>query len=178
MTQPSTSTDDATSAEGRTFVILAAAAGFTAWELGFDWGAFENIDHRRFWAVWILCTVALVAGYLFPDPELERAWRFRWMLALPSIWLVTDLLSVGTGETITTILLVLSVVTLPMALYLIAELMVGDFFNLTRRSRVALIALVLVIFLVGLYVGTGNDRFLTCEDFERSGDFQPENCAD
>lgn len=164
--------------EGRTFVLLAAGAGFAAWELGFDLGAFDNIDHRRFWAVWILCTVALVAGWLFPDPDLATAWRFRWVLATPSLWLITDLVDVGTGATATSILIVLSVLTLPLALYVIAELLAGDFFKLQRRTQLVLVALVGLIFVTGWYVGNGNDRFITCQDFERAGDFVPENCYD
>ena len=164
--------------EGRTFVILAAGAGFVAWDLGFDLGAFDNIDHRRFWAIWILCTIALVAGWLFPDPDLVKAWRFRWILAIPSLWLITDLIDVGTGAAATTVLIALSVLTLPLAFYVIAELLAGDFFRLQRRTQAVLVALVGLIFVTGWYVGNGNDRFVTCEDFERAGDFQPANCYD
>lgn len=169
---------ESASAEGRTFVLLAAGAGFAAWEVGFDLGAFNTIDHRRFWAIWILCTVALVAGALFPDPDLAKAWRFRWVLAIPSLWLLSDVAQVGTGQTATSILVVLSVMTFPLALYVIAELLAGDFFRLQRRSQMALVGLVALIAATGWYVGNGNDRFLTCEDFERAGDFQPENCWD
>lgn len=178
MSDETTTQSDTSTAEGRTFVLLAAGAGFAAWELGFDLGAFDNIDHRRFWAVWILCTIALVAGWLFPDPDLAKAWRFRWILAIPSLWLITDLIEVGKGATATTILIALSVLTLPLALYVIAELLAGDFFRLQRRTQGVLVALVALIFVTGWYVGNGNNRFITCQDFERAGDYQPENCYD
>ena len=48
--------------------------------------------------------------------------------------------------------------------------------SLASMSRRAVSALVIGIFLVGLYVGVGHDRFITCEDFARAGDYVPENC--
>jgi hypothetical protein len=32
------------------------------------------------------------------------------------------------------------------------------------------------VFVVGWYVGDGHERFLTCRDFERAGEYVPGNC--
>ena len=89
--------------EARTFVVLAIGAGFTAWDLGFDLGAFDTIDHRRFWAIWILCTVALVASYLFRDAELEPIGRWRFVFIVPTLWLVADFLLTQEDNTATVV---------------------------------------------------------------------------
>ena len=47
---------------------------------------------------------------------------------------------------------------------------------MTDAQELAAAATVLCIAGAGWYVGNQNDRFLTCDDFERSGDFQPDNC--
>ena len=50
------------------------------------------------------------------------------------------------------------------------------YFELGRRTQAAVVLTIAVIGACGLYVGANNDRFVTCRDFERSGDYQPENC--
>lgn len=163
--------------EARTFVVLAVGAGFTAWDLGFDLGAFDTIDHRRFWAIWILCTIALVASYLFRDAELDLIGRWRFVFIVPTLWLAADFLLTDDNGAATIVLSVLSVATLPVAIYMLFRLLAGDFFALQRRSQIVLMALTIAIFLVGLYVGAGHERFLTCDDFARAGDYVPTDCA-
>lgn len=163
--------------EARTFIVLAVAAAFTTWDIGFDLGAFDNINHRHIWAIWILCTVALATSLLFRGTELQRIGHWRIVLAVPSLWLFADFTLTGNSEAITTVLTVISAATIPVALYVLLGLLAGDFFTLTRRSQTALIALTLAVFIVGIYVGTGHDRFLTCDDFARAGDYIPQDCA-
>jgi len=73
-------------------VVLAIGGGLTAWDLGFDLGAFDTIDHRRFWAIWILCTIALAASHLFRDAELESIGLWRFVFIVPTLWLLADFL--------------------------------------------------------------------------------------
>lgn len=163
--------------EARTFIVLAIAAGFTSWDVGFDLGAFDNIDHRRVWAIWILCTVAFVTSFLFASAELEQIRKWRWVLAVPSLWLVADFFLVSGSDTIVIALIIVSIATLPIALYVLVRLFAGDFFTLGRRSQIVLVAMSAVILCTGMYVGAGHVRFLTCEDFARSGDFVPTDCV-
>lgn len=180
MTSNTVATGDPSSpdrTEARTFVVLAIGGGFTAWDLGFDLGAFGTIDHRRFWAVWILCTIALVASYLFRSAELESIGRWRFVFLVPTLWLLADFLLTDDSGAVTVVLSLVSVATLPVAVYLLFQLLAGDFFALRRRPQLVLAALTVGIFLVRLYVGQGHERFLTCDDFERVGDYVPANCT-
>lgn len=171
-------TEHSQAREARTFVVLAVAAGFTAWDLGFDLGAFENVDHRRFWAIWLLCTIALVASYLFRDTDFGRIGQWRLVLAVPSVWLVLDLVVIDDNPTVAFVLIAISAIAVPLALMLLVELLAPDFFTLAIPRQLALAGLVVAIFAVGLYVGSSHERFLTCTDFARAGDFVPENCVD
>ncbi|MEM7337141.1 MAG: hypothetical protein AAF467_00765 [Actinomycetota bacterium] len=163
--------------EARVFVVLAIGGGFPAWDLGFDLGAFDNVDHRRYWAIWVLCTVALAASYLFRKTDFGQIGQWRWVLAVPSLWLIIDLAYLEENTVLTSGLLVLSAFTVPLALVLLARLLVGDFFRLSSTTQLALGALLVGIFAVGLYVGSNHPRFLTCDDFARAGDFVPEGCT-
>ena len=53
-----------------------------------------------------------------------------------------------------------------------------EFFALARRDQISVLLLVAMLGIFGWYVGQNNDRFVTCRDFIRMGDYVPENCAD
>lgn len=162
----------------RTFVVTTTGASLAAFNLGFDLGAFENIDHRKIWAMWVLCTVALVASFLFRDDDYQLGGRWRLVLAVPSLWLIADFFDASFDPTVVFVLLITSLLSLPFALYILIRLVAGDFIALPNRLRVALVATALVIFCVGWYVGDGHPRFLTCDDFALAGDFTPTNCVE
>ena len=44
-------------------------------------------------------------------------------------------------------------------------------------GSIGVLAVVVVIGVAGWYIGSNNDRFLTCDDFKVAGSDQPENCA-
>lgn len=163
-------------AAARTFVVAATGAGIAAFNLGFDLGAFSNIDHRRYWSVWVICTVALAASFLFRNADYRLGGRWRLVLVIPTIWLVADaaLITAWSGVVIT--LAIVSVAALPFALYVLADLLAGEYFRFPPRLRWALGILATGIFFVGLSVGNSHPRFLTCEDFARAGEFEPEDC--
>jgi hypothetical protein len=59
----------------------------------------------------------------------------------------------------------------------IARLLGSDLFALSRREQIVTFAVVVLLGLTGFYVGTTNERFLTSRDFERAGDYIPQDCA-
>ncbi len=169
--------DASISPEARTFVVTTIGASLAAFNLGFDLGAFENIDHRKIWAIWVLCTVALVSSYLFRDRDYRLGGHWRLALAVPSLWLIADFVFATSSEAVVVVLLVVSLATLPFALYILVRLIAGDFVALTARLRIALIVTALGVFAVGWYVGNDHPRFMTCDDFALAGEFVPENCT-
>lgn len=61
---------------------------------------------------------------------------------------------------------------------MIARLLAPDYFTLPgRRIKAAVVATVAVIAVAGYLVGRYNYRFLTCEEFEITGEHPPANCA-
>ncbi len=175
MTDAETTEDLTISPAARTFVVTAIGASLAAFNLGFDLGAFENVDHRKIWAIWVISTVALVASYLFRDSDYHLGGQWRFVLLVPSLWLIADVL-IADGSAVIA-LLVLSIMTLPFAGYILIRLVAGDFVSLTPRLRTALVVTAVGVFAVGWYVGDGHARFLTCDDFARSGEFVPDNCT-
>jgi len=77
-------------AAARTFVVTGIGAGIAAFNLGFDIGAFSNFNHRRFWAVWVICTVALAASFVFRNADFRLGGHWRAVLTIPTVWLLAD----------------------------------------------------------------------------------------
>jgi hypothetical protein len=76
------------------------------------------------------------------------------------------------------ILIIATLVVLPFVVWVGARLLAPNYFTLPdRRAKVAVIAVVVVVALVGYALGRFNDRFLTCEDFQVAGDDLPTSCV-
>ena len=165
------------SAEARTFVVISVPASLAAWQLGFDLGAFESIDHRWVWNIWVLSVVALVSSFAFRGSGYHLARRWQVVLVLPSLSLAADYFLDSESSWIALVLALLSAATFPLALYLLARQLAGDFFTMRRRIQVVAATLVIGVFWVALLVGEAHPKFLTCDDFRTAGDFVPANCS-
>ena len=44
----------------RMFLVVTIAASLVAWDIGFDFGAFETVSYRRIFAVFVVSTVVLI----------------------------------------------------------------------------------------------------------------------
>ena len=160
----------------RTFVVTATGSSIAAFNVGFDLGAFGNIDHRKIWTLWIISTVALIASYLFRDSEYRLGWWWRLALLVPTLWIVIDAFVDDWESSAFGVLALLSLVALPLAIFVIVRLVGGQYFELTARLRVALVITTAGMFAAGVGIGWDNPRFLDCEDFRLAGEFEPENC--
>jgi len=161
----------------RTFVLLAAPGAIIAWQVSFEYGAFDTLDHQRVFSILVISAVVLAATFIAPDTGVVSSTWSRAILAVPLLTLLADMVLDTDSGTVSWVLDALVVLTLPYVLWVVARLMGVEFFGLPRREQVAAIALVVVIGVLGFYVGSNNERFLTCRDFERIGDYEPEGCA-
>ncbi len=169
--------DAVQTARVQTFVIVAAPASLVAWQVGFELGAFDVIDYSRIFAVFVLGAVVLAATFIAPDRGFVTSGWGRLVLALPLAYLLADMTSLTDSPVIRNTLGIAVVAIVPYIVWVAARLMGFEFFTLNVREQAATIVLVLLVGLTGLYVGANNDRFLTCRDFERTGDFVPEDCT-
>jgi len=162
----------------RTFVLVSAPAALAAWQVGFELGAFDVISYRRIFAVFVVSAVVLVATFIAPDSGFATSQRSRLILSLPLLYLAADITLLTESTLVVNLLGGAVLLTLPYVVWVAARLMGFEFFTLDRVEQLAVAGLVLMIGLLGWYVGAKNDRFLTCRDFERMGDFEPANCVE
>jgi hypothetical protein len=159
------------------FVAAAIPGALIAWNVGFELGAFDVVSYRRTFSIFVVCTVVLVATFVWPAGGLASSWWSRLILALPFVYIVSDALLLTDSATVSNVLTAALVLTLPYAVWVIARLLGSDLFALSRREQIVTFAFVVLLGLTGFYVGTTNERFLTCRDFERAGDYIPQDCA-
>ena len=119
----------------------------------------------------------LVATFVWPTPGSTTSWWSRTILALPAIYIAADALFLTESVVVANVLAIALVLTLPYASWVVAQMIGSDLFSLARREQLATVGVALAIGLMGFYVGVENDHFVSCRDFERMGDYVPDDCA-
>lgn len=173
-----TDADDEPTGITRTFMLVTIAGSLAAWEIGFDLGAFETVAYRRVFTVFVVSTVVLLTTFVRNDETLATSPFSRVILGLPLAYLFADLTFLTVSQTVVDLFNMAIVLTFPWTVYVIARLVDQDYFSLPRREQAIALVAVVLIGLAGFYVGASHERFLTCDDFARSGDFQPPNCTE
>ena len=175
-------------AEAKVFVISAIVLSTTVSYIAFWYGVFGTIFFDYLLYVWIAATAALLASLFIPQmetPPLKLPWRGRFILALPTVWLVLstfiDVEAYRPDSPGTWVLWVATLasafLTLPYLLYVIIVAVVPDIDRLTHtKLRVALLGILLVTGMAGFVIGKNHSLFLTCEDFKVGGHDIPANC--
>jgi hypothetical protein len=175
-------------AEAKVFVISAIALSATVANATFWFGVFGRIFFTHILYIWIAATAALLASFFIPrleTPLLILPWQGRFLLALPTCWLVlaalVDVDSYQPDSPATWALwiltLVSALVTFPYLLYVIILAVVPDIDRLTHPKLIgALLGILAVMGTAGYALGTHHDLFLTCENFKAGGHDIPENC--
>jgi hypothetical protein len=175
-------------AEAKVFVISAIVLSTTVSYIAFWYGVFGTIFFDYLLYVWIAATAALLASLFIPQmetPPLKLPWRGRFILGLPTVWLVLSIFidveayrpdSPGTWVLWVTTL-ASAFLTLPYLLYVIIAAVVPDIDRLKHtKLRVALLGIILVMAIAGFVIGKNHPLFLTCENFKVGGHDIPTHC--
>jgi hypothetical protein len=175
-------------AEAKVFVISAIALSATVSNAAFWYGVVGEIFFTHLLYVWVAATAALLASLFIPQmetPLLKLPWRGRFILALPTVWLVLaafiDVEAYRPNSPGTWVLWVVTLastfLTLPYLLYVIIVAVVPDIDRLTHtKLRVALLGILLVMGMAGFVIGKNHPLFLTCENFKVGGHDIPAKC--
>ena len=167
------------------FTLSAIAMSIAVWDVTFFLGVFDTVFFEKIFAIWVASTAALFASVFMPPPDLDLPinWTGRFVLILPTLWIVAGLvdnvgLSKAMADTATLwISILVALLTLPYMLYVVVLMTTPDLINLRSKSLVvALFGIVIFIGAMGFAVGRNNHLFLTCHDFRVSGNDLPARC--
>ena len=165
-----------TTAAARTFLLVTIAGSLTAWEIGFEYGAFDTVSYRRVFAVFIVSSVVLIATIVADDDTFATSVVSRAILGLPLLYLLADITFLTESQTVSDVLGIAVLASFPYTVWVVARILGTDYFTMPIKHQLVAAATVTCVAAAGWYVGDQNDRFLICSDFERVGDYQPTNC--
>lgn len=169
--------------EANTFTLTAVGGTITIWDTAFNLGVYNTIFFDKTYIILAISLVVFFVSLVLPDKYAPIKWWERIILIFPTMWLgfvlLFDLSVVGElGAILILIGLLAVVLCLPYCFYVISKIMNPELFSLqSRRLRVALIVILLGITTIGYFVGANHQLFLTCEEFEISGNYIPDNCT-
>ncbi len=181
-TTPSVSTE-----ESRAFVLSSIAVSTGLFSIAFYYGVFGTIFFEHLFYVWVASTVALAASLFVPPVDALPAfisWRGRFVLILPTfllIWLFFNdsaSMNIESGGWIDWILaLAIMGLTLPYLIFVLVMVAIPDVERLTNPTlRTAILAIAFLVVLSGYGIGRNHYHFISCFDFEVSGNYVPKNC--
>lgn len=169
--------------EIRTFVLGAIALSTATWTVAFNLGAYHTIFYRSIFIVWVTVSTIFLISLLVPEQDVPIPWWGKVLMLVPTVLVVLIPLhttSFGNQQlegfliAVSTIILI---ICLPYALYVAANVINADLLALPEaRLRIYLVLIVLVVGVIGFWMGANNHFFLNCGDFKIAGDDQPANC--
>jgi hypothetical protein len=176
--------DDERQRAHRAFGLVVVGMCVAVWWPAFTLGAWGDLFFDQMLTVWVAATAALVVVLVQPRSA-GRRWPRALALAVPSLWLALFFL-VGPDDADVDVVTVLvtafgalvGLVGIPFTLWTLCRVLWPDLFTaLRRRARWAVAAVVLAMAVASFLLGTAQNRFLTCEDFDVSGNSRPPGCV-
>lgn len=174
-------------AETRAFMLSTIAISTSVFSIAFFYGVFGTVFFEHLFYVWVASTVAMAASLFVPPVDGLPAlvsWRGRFVLLMPSLlmaWLFLsenpslDIASTGWFEW--ALALVVVGLSLPYLLLVLIIVAIPDVEQLKQpKLKAAILGICLATVGAGYVIGTHHFRFITCHDFEVSGNFVPNNC--
>jgi hypothetical protein len=166
----------------RTFILTCVALSYPAWDLGFQLGAFGRVFFEKILFVWAIATALLLA--LSVSPETRRSIPVKaWVAtAFPSVWILLALAAHAAPEELGIRYplffsgLLIYGICLPYVVYMVVSLLYPDLLKADNRYPRLVVAFFILFAALGYLAGRYHPFILTCEDFEVSGQFVPEDC--
>ncbi|MFF4547407.1 hypothetical protein ACFY1J_24785 [Streptomyces sp. NPDC001406] len=160
--------------------VAAASTGgsLVVWWPAFTLGAYNAVFFDAVLGLWAVATAVLLSGVI-----LRRRGAVPlggWLaLALPSVWVLLAILAPTTHGPpyLHYFEVVLTVVGAPMLAWLLSKILVPDYAELPLFHRLGAAGVTIALGVLAFLLGKFNYLFLTCADFDLSGNNTPPRCA-
>jgi hypothetical protein len=166
----------------RAFSLVVVGMSVAVWWPAFTLGAWGDLFFDQQLLVWVAATAAFFVVLLRPR-ALGRRWPTLLALAVPSLWLVLWFLDdATTRDVLTAVVTLLGVVVglvgIPFTLWALVRVIWPEIASdLPLRTRIGAIVIVAAIAVASFVLGVNENRFLTCQDFDLSGNSRPPGCV-
>ncbi|MEM6281931.1 MAG: hypothetical protein AAF787_07040 [Chloroflexota bacterium] len=169
----------------RNYVVVAVALSIATWDIAFNYGVYGVVFYHRYFIIWVICTATLLAALLLPQSQRPIGFWGALAIMIPSIWLVLILVLPGDAASthialrVTRVIVeIVTILTLPYISYLLLVIFQPQAIHIPWRLLLRLFAVIIAIGILGYVIGSNNHLFITCGDFEISGQDIPTNCRE
>lgn len=169
----------------RSAILISVACSFFAFDLGFEFGVHGTIYFEKVFFVWSVSLSMLLIFIIIPKKRLPVPPSLWIATAIPTLWVLiglaeraaTDELLIRHFLTVLGFVAVLGCI--PYLAIVLASVIYPDFTKMAGTlPKIGITVVIGVMVTVGYLVGSNHQRFLTCDDFELSGQYVPEDCRD
>jgi hypothetical protein len=165
----------------RAFFATTIAASVLVWDLTFSLGAYHTVFYYRLFQILVASTVLLLGTVVLRRDVRVRPWTLA-ILAIPLLWFINRAVApFGRGSdanhVVDTILIGLTLASLPFTLVALARILSPDYFALPAlRLKAAAVAIIVLVGVAGFLVGQFNYVFTTCHEYVIAGNDTPSDC--
>ncbi|MGW1545564.1 hypothetical protein [Streptomyces sp. NPDC002346] len=160
--------------------VIAGGGALAVWQPAFTLGAYNVIFYDQMLTLWAVSTAVMLTGLLVPTRRQHHGWVYWSCLALPTVWLVIAAVVPRSGswpgETLFLAGGILSIIGTPLLAWVLLQLLLFGETELTDRQRRTVVGVVVIVGGLAYALGEFNHVFLTCGDFDISGNSVPSGC--
>ncbi|MFF1896911.1 hypothetical protein [Streptomyces sp. NPDC058206] len=160
--------------------VIAGGGALAVWEPAFTLGAYNVVFYYQLLTLWAVSTAVMLTALLMRERGPRHGWMYWACLALPSVWIaIAAVVPRHDGWPDKTLFLaggVLSIVGTPLLVWVLLHLLLFGESELSVRERRTVIGVVVAVGVLAYGLGQLNHVFLTCGDFDISGNSVPSGC--
>ncbi|MFE9097970.1 hypothetical protein [Streptomyces sp. NPDC007264] len=158
----------ATAAAGGTLVI---------WWPAFTLGAYRAVFFDDVMTLWAVATAVLFSGVLL-HRKVAVPWSGWIVLVVPSLWIVLAMVTPRSyGAYLHYLMVGITMLGAPTLTWLLSKILLTDYAHLPTSQRLAAVGVTVAVGVLAYLLGRFNYLFLTCADFDVSGNNTPPGCA-
>ncbi|MFC0601267.1 hypothetical protein [Streptomyces palmae] len=162
----------------RATATAAAGGTLVIWWPAFTLGAYNDIFFDDVLALWAVATAVLLSGLvLHRRIAVPRSSVIA--LLLPSIWIVLGMAAPRSKgfHYLHYLEVVITILSAPYLTWLLSKILLPDYHELPSAQRFGAVGITAVMGILAFLLGQFNYLFLTCADFDVSGNNTPPGCA-
>jgi hypothetical protein len=164
----------------RAFSLVVVGMSIAVWWPAFTLGAWGTLFFDQQLLVWVAATAAFFVVLLRPR-VMGRRWPTLLALLVPSVWLVLGFAQDTTNVwafVVELLGIVVGLLGIPFTLWALVRIIWPEMgSDLRLRTRIGAIVLVAGIAVASFVLGVNQNRFLSCQDFDISGNSRPPGCV-
>ncbi|MFF1569349.1 hypothetical protein ACFVY1_38980 [Streptomyces sp. NPDC058293] len=162
----------------RATATAAAGGTLVVWWPAFTFGAYNAIFFDNVLALWAVASTVLLSGLVL-HRRVAVPWRSWIALLLPSFWIVLGMAAPRSKgfHYLHYFEVAITILSAPFLTWLLSKILLSDYDELPAVERFGAVGITVAIGIIAFLLGKFNYAFLTCADFDVSGNNTPPGCA-